>query len=958
MSLSRLQLESAIASARRTATAKGETLRCLALRSETRWSGDDSIEIADNGTTERWRIAWAASPLQARRLLGSLGDDDRAILITPLDNAALGEEVIARLAFRRVRDVDQWEALRHAFGATSLDPRLGTAAWMVPALLESRPAKGFKARSGGVLDLEALWDALLEPLGLPGRPSAIDLLDASASGRLGPGFARVSPEHRPRIAGHCEETAGAAGPVLAAMLRGGHAERLAALGLVVDVAVREPQAIDGPDAADAGGRMLLRARLEERFGVPRDAWSGAAAAWASAATTWAERQSAAAGGRDAGTDGGHLGTAIDQAEHILRDELDGASFAILSDVLRSSIAARGALLARRIMGLLARTDAAGREVEHAGVAAAIARLHEHRVFARHPHHAGDRRRVMAAERLCRWLSAPVPSIETGDGPSGGSSSLADLARLERDELSWADRARRVVADGSSGSDLDLALQRLAAEAGDRRERFAAVFARTLQRATVGDGGTGDILPLEGVLEAVIQPITERKQKAIVVVMDGMSASVLHGIAESITRRGGFERQVPAGRADWPPILAPLPTITRVARTALFCGRLPEPGEHGQDAERRGLAALAERHGWRGQTASSDLVFHKNELTESGGRLGGAVLKALASTAAVVAVVVNVIDDLLDKGDQLRPDWSLGQVPILDALVQQAELERRVLVLVSDHGHVREEGDSKGETDPAGGARWRPSPHGGAPTHDGELVLRGARVVDPTSGPGGELALPWSERLRYAGKAAGYHGGVNPQEVVVPLAVFVPRNVAATDAWDWQAEPVEPPSWWTGRSTRTTPPSARPGALDRGTADTTPTPAPTKPVAPPTLFDPPAPTTDVEPVATRSWIDRLIESPMYAEQEAMAGRRPPDRSLVRRILVALDDAGGYMTLSSLATTLGASAFTLRSPLTAVSRVVNVEGYLGLELNNAAGELRLHADVLREQFELDQEPESGA
>jgi hypothetical protein len=60
---------------------------------------------------------------------------------------------------------------------------------------------------------------------------------------------------------------------------------------------------------------------------------------------------------------------------------------------------------------------------------------------------------------------------------------------------------------------------------------------------------------------------------------------------------------------------------------------------------------------------------------------------------------------------------------------------------------------------------------------------------------GGAILAWSERLRYAAKRSGYHGGGSPQEVLVPLAVLT----SGAAPRDWVEAPPPEPAWWSGEA---------------------------------------------------------------------------------------------------------------------------------------------------------------
>jgi hypothetical protein len=85
-----------------------------------------------------------------------------------------------------------------------------------------------------------------------------------------------------------------------------------------------------------------------------------------------------------------------------------------------------------------------------------------------------------------------------------------------------------------------------------------------------------------------------------------------------------------------------------------------------------------------------MLFHKGMLLGPSGRgLSDQVRTALLDgEQRVVAAVVNVVDDLLFKGDQIHPRWDLDAAPVLRELLDAARMAGRAIVLTSDHGHAR------------------------------------------------------------------------------------------------------------------------------------------------------------------------------------------------------------------------------------------------------------------------------
>jgi len=153
---------------------------------------------------------------------------------------------------------------------------------------------------------------------------------------------------------------------------------------------------------------------------------------------------------------------------------------------------------------------------------------------------------------------------------------------------------------------------------------------------------------------------------------------------------------------------------------------------------------------------------------------------------VVGVVLNVVDDQLPKGQQFVPRWKVTAIRFLGDLLQSALDAGRTVILTADHGHLVER-QTELRRHEGGGTRYRPARPGG-PAGDGEIVVRVPRVL---LGEGSGLFLAWSERLHYTALQSGYHGGVSPQEVLVPLSVWAPSG---GEIPGWKSAADEP-DWW-------------------------------------------------------------------------------------------------------------------------------------------------------------------
>jgi hypothetical protein len=322
-----------------------------------------------------------------------------------------------------------------------------------------------------------------------------------------------------------------------------------------------------------------------------------------------------------------------------------------------------------------------------------------------------------------------------------------------------------------------------------------------------------------------------------------------------------------------------------------------------------------------------VLFHKIALQEAAdASLAANVREAIASPQKrVVGVVVNAVDDHLLKGGQLDLRWTRDEIMVLPPLLYEARSARRVVVLLGDHGHLL---DHQTEARPRstgvppvgsqhrrdacateGGERWRPDD--GRPA-EGELAVQGPRVL---LGEGHRLIAPWNERFRYGARKNGYHGGLTPQEMVIPIAVLASAELRLPG---WAETPDPTPDWWDDTPAATPAPVAAPAEAA----------APTKP----------------------DWVAALLACPLFVEQKRLGGRTVPADEVFARLLAALDGAGGKTTATTLARRLQTALFRLRGLLAVVQRVLNVDGYAVLGRDEASDTVELNRDLLLRQFDL--------
>ena len=364
-----------------------------------------------------------------------------------------------------------------------------------------------------------------------------------------------------------------------------------------------------------------------------------------------------------------------------------------------------------------------------------------------------------------------------------------------------------------------------------------------------------------------------------------------------------------------PLVAALPTVTEISRTSLLSGRLVR----GNAALERTAFAAHQRLREVSRAGKPPLLFHKADLG-AGPELSERVRMALADAGQrVVGIVHNAVDAQLAGSDQIEVLWTTEVLRQLAPLLRAAREAGRLIILTGDHGHVLDAGTTLVQAGP--GDRWR----SGGRARDGEIEVQNGRVFSPDGTQGAVLA--WSEKLRYAAKRSGYHGGGSPQEVLVPLAVLT-SGVAPRD---WVEAPPAEPTWWSESE-----------ALP---AVTSISPAPTgrrRTTGQPSLFDlPPAPD---------AWIDDLFASPTYIAQRGLAGRGAPDDPVVRALVSALAARGGRLSRTALAQALQLPAFRTAGLVNAARRVLNVDQAQVLSIDATADEVVLDIRLLRLQFEM--------
>jgi hypothetical protein len=227
---------------------------------------------------------------------------------------------------------------------------------------------------------------------------------------------------------------------------------------------------------------------------------------------------------------------------------------------------------------------------------------------------------------------------------------------------------------------------------------------------------------------------------------------------------------------------------------------------------------------------------------------------------------------------------------------------------------------------------------------GEVLVQGSRVRGPHEQT--QVIVPWQEHIRYGVAKNGYHGGVMPQEMVVPLVLL---GDAMSRAPGLQRCELAKPVWW----------PETPSALPTPVIPATPKPQYRPGELPfpiwPDDIQVPAPHTSRGPGARHQthqpgWTEHLLASPVYHTQKQLMRRHAPDDALVLRCLLALEQQGGVITPVALAQGLGLSVVHLDNLLAKLQRLLNVDGYTVLQVDRERNLVTLHIPLLQRQFAL--------
>ena len=728
----------------------------IGIHAKGRWSG--LCKQTDGDKT--YLISQCDSPLALRIALQNstkLQSDKKQntfqVIITPLEDRALSEDILLRLAKQRLFPIDPWQIVKSLFRATNIDPRLISHRWIPEALMDWMPDNRYAPVLGGFLDAEVVWPLLLQH-GLAietERPDLSALLVWSTEPNHVERYQKASEDFRTAASDWLTLSAGSATSTLLKSVYHNPLPDALPLGLALEV-ICHPQAKNQLEKA--------LGKLEERFLAGHTPEPHTLQAWSKSAQQALLTFSLSV-----------QKSLIQRSDNILR-EIGADAFTYLSTFSEQGFSKHLTTLSKHLLALI-------KKPSKRTLATLTKTYHTVKAHAQAQYYFPPRRleRLDMALRLAQWLVAN--DSQATNPPKDLENAIAQYTKSG----SFLDWARYTLPISEPHRELANAYSKLFELITQRRETQSQQFATLLQNWIALGSSRHSILPVENILEAVVAPLAEHNP-VLLIVLDGMSLAITHELLTDLTQQSWHliaDKAQPLLRQSG---LAVIPSVTNVSRASLLSGQLTT-GDQSQETKgftkHPALVKQCKRN-------HPPLLFHKKGLQEIDmPNLSETLYGAISSKKnQVVGLVINAVDDLLNKGEQVDIAWTCDRIKVLAPILEAAQIADRLVIITSDHGHILHY-STEYQASQGGGERWRKDD--GKPGNQ-ELKVSGDRVLAGTSS---SVIAPWSERLRYStAKRKGYHGGLTPQEMIVPVSVLAPTRMCPKNS---QPMTLQTPPWW-------------------------------------------------------------------------------------------------------------------------------------------------------------------
>lgn len=718
----------------------------------------------------RFDIVPIRSELELRRKMPSYDDQTARIVFLIPYPGELPLDLGGRFSDNgRIHSVGPELRLRQLFGASELGPGVAQSA-LAKMLLDSG-AEPF-GRGGGRLSEADMWRAWLErELGLPDL--ALDALLAWAASQPA---SSIDEAVRDELLPHLASAVDPVAPLVWRAWESGHGRAV----LEAAVVFESLAATDDP-----AGRIWLRQKVRDLGGEELDETARIEAARS-------------------------LGDAFGGAIALLRKSLSRADIRELyraaddqieDSEIRALVAESRRLPSSWHARIAKLGDALKQGAEKPSASTAALAREALEELERHDTFVEDDQKPMLeraenAMRLLAWLaSGDEPWRAPAKTPQGDVERLGGWYAVEG---GWVDRARRR-ARGRSLDALDVGIAAVLDVVDQTRLELDRRFATALVAWHAADRPGAATVPIDKALERVALRYLDGddSRRLLVLLLDGMAwaqtVEILEALYKLPDRWGPLSWHVSkVGRLsdgyDLPVMVANLPTVTEVSRSAFFAGKTVKSGkDHKSDKDPK---RFAENKRLTKVSPKPPKLYLKGEASETDGAVAQPLLSKIADRDdRLVAVVLNAIDASLKGDAQVQHAWTHETIRPLLPLLEAARDAGRAVMLAADHGHVHADRLATVAAPAGSKPRWRPWRRGEA-IAEYEVVLDAekAPAVWVPRGADGVVLLA-DDHHRYGGSAAaGEHGGATLAEVIAPCLLIGPER-------DGEALAPVVPTWW-------------------------------------------------------------------------------------------------------------------------------------------------------------------
>jgi len=858
----------------------------ISFKSPNYWKGDKCLKV----NNIQFYVFQCQSELAIREaILKAKESQLRLVIITNLDDRYISDDIIAIFAKRKLIPIKPWSGVKDLFKANKIDNSIIHKPWLANVLIESAPIDGYESAPIAFLSAERIWAEVLPiTVGLNSPiPDIKDILKWSQDDSNIKNFKQLSDQKRNDILEWIELMSGHLCASLLKFVITDHYFNLLALGLAYDVTSSDN--LDDPSILRDGSIRL------EKYTLNTPLKKNDAILWSTAAKELFFY---------------YIHNGEEKITKSIRGKLDYLlieigviDYAYLSSVSLTGFEQRIEQYASELKKLFKKRN----QPDFSLLNYFLNQIHDHQLAEKSKERI---HRIDMSFRLIKWLwyEKNEKSKET---------NFLKIADNYVRDGGFIDSARRIISYGDNCSLLSNAYSWLIKKSQDKREEQNKHFTKLLVKWSSSGLQDKKIILIEQVLSQVLAKAAQKDQ-ILFIVIDGLNYAVLSEFKNDLLINDSWVEVDLEDNSFHKPVIAAFPTVTDVCRRSLLCGKLTD---NPKDNESKCFMSNEHLNNASGKLPPS--LFHKADILNNDGTLSlSKELKGdISSSRRIVGVIINAVDDSLFKNDQISFLWRDELIPIFNQLLYEAKNKNRTVIIIGDHGHVSECQSRKLNFE--GGERWR---HNDEKPKEGEIIIKGQRVLKTEQH---EIIAPWSERIRYSMKKNGYHGGLTPQEVLIPLCAL--KWEKANEGW--VEIPYYQPEWWTIL------PQA---SVNIKTLSNHKKKSPKKEKKSSGLLA----NFEKKLEEKQKSFHQLIQSEIMQHQKKLCGRKDISDEKICSFLETIQSHGGTIMMPTLATELKLLSSRVIGFVAIMEKILNVDGFKVLSQDSKT--VYLNEKLLREQF----------